>query len=206
MPSPTPRVLVLVSGSGTLLQALLDAVAAGDLAVEVVAVGADRADAYGLVRAQQAGVATFVHPLRKGADRAAWDEALTRLVADHDPDLVVCAGFMRLLGPVFLDRFGGRVVNSHPALLPSFPGAHGVRDALAHGVKVTGCTVFEVDEGVDTGRILAQEAVAVRDDDTEATLHERIKQVERRVLVDVVRALTAPQAGAGDGSRTEVGG
>jgi len=190
-PEPSRRVVVLVSGSGTLLQALIDEVDDGRLPIDIVAVGADRASAYGLVRARQAGVPTFVHPLPKGGDRAGWDAELTRLVASYRPDLVVMAGFMKLVGDAFLARFGGRTINSHPALLPSFPGAHGVRDALAYGVKVTGCTVFQVDEGVDTGRILAQTAVPVRDDDTEETLHERIKTVERRMLVDTVRTLTA---------------
>ena len=178
------RLVVLVSGSGTLLQALLDAQAAGALAAEVVAAGSDRPDAYGLVRAEQAGVPTFVHPPAKGADRAAWNAGLAELVARFDPDLVVSAGFMKLVGPAFLSRFA--MVNTHPALLPSFPGMHGVADALAHGVKVTGATLFAVDEGVDTGRILAQEAVRVLPDDTEETLHERIKVVERRILVDFV--------------------
>ena len=178
------RLVVLVSGSGTLLQALLDAQAAGALAAEVVAVGSDRADAYGLIRAEQAGVPSFVHPLVKGSDRAAWNAGLVDLVARFDPDLVVSAGFMKLVGPSFLSRF--TMVNTHPALLPSFPGMHGVADALAHGVKVTGATLFAVDDGVDTGRILAQEAVRVLPEDTEETLHERIKVVERRILVDFV--------------------
>jgi len=181
---------VLVSGSGTLLQSLIDEVEAGSLTVEIVAVGADRRSAYGLTRAIRAGVPTFVVPLAKGGDRAAWDEALAAQVASYEPDLVVLAGFMKLVGPAFLAQHGGRTINSHPALLPSFPGAHGVRDALAYGVKVTGCTVILVDEGVDTGRIVAQEAVVVADDDTEESLHERIKTVERRLLVDVVRTLT----------------
>ena len=178
------RLVVLVSGSGTLLQALLDAEAAGILTAQVVAVGSDRADAYGLARAEAAGVPTFVHRLAKGAHRAAWDAGLAELVAAHTPDLVVSAGFMKLVGPAFLRRFA--MVNTHPALLPSFPGMHGVADALAHGVKVTGATLFAVDEGVDTGRILAQEAVRVLPDDTVDTLHERIKVVERRILVDYV--------------------
>ena len=183
------RLVVLVSGSGTLLQALLDASAAGELRAVVAAVGADRPDAYGLTRAEAAGVPTFVHPLTKGADRAAWDAELTGLVAAHEPELIISAGFMKLVGPAFLARFGGRMINTHPALLPSFPGIHGVRDALAHGVKVTGATVFLVDEGVDSGRILAQEAVPVLPDDTEEVLHERIKIVERRLLVDTVNEL-----------------
>ena len=181
-----PRLVVLVSGAGTLLQALIDAQAAGTLAAKVVAVGSDRADAYGLVRASRAGIATFVQPLRGGDDRAEWDRALTDAVARHEPDLVVSAGFMKLVGAAFLARYAGRMVNTHPALLPSFPGMHGVADALAHGVKVTGATLFAVDEGVDTGRILAQEAVSVLPDDSVETLHERIKVVERRLLVDFV--------------------
>ena len=184
------RVVVLVSGSGTLLQALLDAADAGELDAAVVAVGADRADAYGLVRAEKAHIPTFVHPLAKGADRAAWDAELTGLVADYSPDLVVSAGFMKLVGATFLERFGGRMINTHPALLPSFPGMHGVRDALAHGVKITGATVFSVDAGVDTGQILAQAAVPVLGDDTEQTLHERIKVVERQMLIDTINNLS----------------
>ncbi len=183
------RVVVLVSGSGTLLQALLDA--QGEY--EVVAVGSDRSDAYGLVRAAEAGVATFTVPIRP--DRAEWDEILTRQVGRYRPDLVVSAGFMRLVGRHFLANYGGRFINSHPALLPSFPGMHGVRDALAAGVKVSGTTIFMVDEGVDTGRILAQRAVEVHDDDTEETLHERIKVVERELLVQVVNQLTEEQDG-----------
>lgn len=184
------RLVVLVSGSGTLLQAVLDASTAGQLNAHVVAVGADRADAYGLVRAEAAGVATFVHPLAKGADRAVWDAELTDLVAAFRPDLVVSAGFMKLVGPAFLDRFKGRMINTHPALLPSFPGFHAVRDALAHPVLVTGATVFCVDEGIDSGRILAQEPVRIEPGDTEAFLHERIKIVERRLLIDTVNQLS----------------
>lgn len=180
------RLVVLVSGSGTLLQALIDASLSGELDASVVAVGADRADAYGLVRAEKAGIPTFVVPLERGGDRAAWDASLAAQVAAHQPDLVVSAGFMKLVGPAFLARFGGRTINTHPALLPSFPGIHGARDALAHGVKVTGATLFLVDEGVDTGRILAQEPVRVLPDDTVESLHERIKIVERQLLVDAV--------------------
>lgn len=193
----TLRLVVLVSGSGTLLQALLDAAAAGELAGEVVAVGADRDGIEGLARAERAGVPTFVVRLRdvvdaSGAtDRAAWDAALTEAVAAHAPDLVVSAGFMKLLGPAFLARFGGRVINTHPALLPSFPGAHAVADALAHGVRVSGCTVFEVDAGVDTGRIIDQVAVRVEQGDTVETLHERIKVEERRLLLDTINTLAA---------------
>ncbi|WP_090046737.1 phosphoribosylglycinamide formyltransferase [Lentzea fradiae] len=184
---PTPaRVVVLVSGSGTLMQALLDAT---DLPIEVVAVGADRENIEGLKRAERAGVPHFAVKLRDHADRAAWDAALTEAVASYEPDLVVSAGFMKILGERFLARFGGRMINTHPALLPAFPGAHGVRDALDYGVRVTGSTVHLVDAGVDTGPILAQEAVVVEPGDTEETLHERIKVVERRLLVETVGRL-----------------
>ncbi|WP_089915024.1 phosphoribosylglycinamide formyltransferase [Lentzea albida] len=183
---PTPaRVVVLVSGSGTLMQALLDS----DLPIEVVAVGADRENIEGLKRAERAGVPHFAVKLRDHADRTAWDAALTEAVASYEPDLVVSAGFMKIIGERFLARFGGRMINTHPALLPSFPGAHAVRDALAYGVHVTGSTVHLVDAGVDTGPILAQEAVVVEPGDTEETLHERIKVVERRLLVETVGRL-----------------
>lgn len=183
------RLVVLISGSGTLLQSLLDAIAAGEVPAEVVAVGSDQGDAYGLQRARAAGVPTFAHPYAKGADRQAWDAALTELVAAYQPDLVVSAGFMKLVGAHFLARFGGRMINTHPALLPSFPGMHGPRDALTHGVKVTGATVFMVDDGVDTGKILAQEPVLVLPGDTVETLHERIKVEERRLLINTVTEL-----------------
>jgi phosphoribosylglycinamide formyltransferase-1 len=168
------------------MQALLDAT---DLPIEVVAVGADRENIEGLKRAERAGVPHFAVKLRDHADRAAWDVALTEAVAAHRPDLVVSAGFMKIIGPEFLARFGGRMINTHPALLPAFPGAHGVRDALDYGVRVTGSTVHLVDAGVDTGPILAQEAVVVEPGDTEETLHERIKVVERRLLVETVGRL-----------------
>lgn len=180
------RVLVLVSGAGSTLQALLDAAADPAYGGDVVAVGADRAGIEGLRRAERAGVPTFVCRLAEHADRAAWDIALTGLCAAYEPDLVVSAGFLKLAGPAFLGRFGGRFVNSHPALLPSFPGLHGPRDALAYGVKVSGCTLFLVDAGVDTGPVVAQRAVPVHDDDDEASLHERIKRAERAMLVDAV--------------------
>jgi formyltetrahydrofolate-dependent phosphoribosylglycinamide formyltransferase len=181
------RLVVLVSGSGTLLQAVLDA---ADLPVRVVAVGADRPGIEGLARAERAGVPGFVVRLKDHQDRAAWDRALTKAVAAHEPDLVVSAGFMKILGPEFLDTFGGRVINTHPALLPAFPGAHAVADAVAYGVRVTGCTVHLVDAGVDTGPIVAQEAVSVTPGEDVDALHERIKVVERRLLVDVIALLT----------------
>lgn len=185
------RVVVLVSGSGTLLAALLEAIETGAVPAQVVAVGADREGIEGLARAQRVGIPTFSHPYRKGSDRAVWDAELTELVAQHDPDLVVSAGFMKLVGPTFLARFGGRMINTHPALLPAFPGMHGPRDALAAGVKITGATVIQVDSGVDTGRILAQEAVRVLPGDTVTTLHERIKVVERRLLIETVTEFAA---------------
>ncbi|MFF6993670.1 phosphoribosylglycinamide formyltransferase [Streptomyces sp. NPDC008313] len=189
------RLVVLVSGSGTNLQALLDAVATqGSEAygAEIVAVGADREGVEGLARAERAGLPTFVCRVKDHATREEWDAALTEATAAHAPDLVVSAGFMKIVGKEFLARFGGRFVNTHPALLPSFPGAHGVRDALAYGAKVTGCTVHFVDDGVDTGPIIAQGVVEVREADYEdegAALHERIKEVERSLLVDVVGRL-----------------
>jgi phosphoribosylglycinamide formyltransferase-1 len=180
------RLVVLVSGTGTNLQALLDACADPSYGAQVVAVGADRKDIEGLARAERAGIPTFVLRVADFPDRDAWDRAFTDAVASFEPDLVVSAGFMKLAGAAFLDRFGGRYINTHPALLPSFPGMHGARDALDYGVKLTGCTLFIVDSGVDTGAIVAQRVVEVNDDDDEATLHERIKTVERSMLVDVV--------------------
>ncbi|MET8677817.1 phosphoribosylglycinamide formyltransferase [Streptomyces sp. NPDC004647] len=188
------RLVVLVSGSGTNLQALLDAIAADPegYGAEVVAVGADRDGIAGLERAERAGIPTFVCRVKDHPAREEWDQALADATAAYEPDLVVSAGFMKIVGKEFLARFGGRFVNTHPALLPSFPGAHGVRDALAYGVKVTGCTVHFVDDGVDTGPIIAQGVVGVREEDYAdggAALHERIKEVERRLLVDVVGLL-----------------
>jgi phosphoribosylglycinamide formyltransferase-1 len=177
-----------VSGTGTLLQALLDA-AGPDYPALVVAVGADRAGTAALRRAADRDLPTLVVELARHTDRASWDAALTEAVAAHRPDLIVTAGFMKILGPAFLDRFGGRIVNTHPALLPAFPGPHPVADALAHGVRVTGATMHLVDAGVDTGPILAQRAVEVLPGDTEQRLHERIKVVERRMLVEVVAEL-----------------
>ena len=183
------RLVVLVSGSGTNLQALLDACADPAYGARVVAVGADRDDIEGLARADRAGVPTFVRRVGEFASRDHWDRALADTVAGFEPDLVVLAGFMKLVGPELLDRLGGRVVNTHPALSPSFPGMRGPADALEYGVKVTGCTLFVVDAGVDTGPIVAQRAVPVEDDDTVETLHERIKVAERQMLVDCVGRL-----------------
>lgn len=187
---PVPaRVVVLVSGSGTLLQALLDATADPAYPAQVVAVGADRSGIEGLARAERAGVPTFVESVRAHPDRMAWNAALTATVAAHEPDLVVSAGFMKILGAAFLKELGCPMINTHPALLPAFPGAHPVADTLAYGVKVTGATVHLVDDGVDTGPVLAQAAVEVRPGDTVDELHERIKIEERRLLVGTVAAL-----------------
>jgi phosphoribosylglycinamide formyltransferase-1 len=186
VPDAPARLVVLVSGTGTNLQALLDACADPSYGAQVVAVGADRDGIEGLARAERHGVPTFVHRVKDHESRDAWDAAVTASCRAHAPDLVVSAGFMKLVGPAFLAAFGGRFVNTHPALLPSFPGMHGPADALAYGVKVTGATLFVVDAGVDTGPIVAQTAVPVLDDDDEPTLHERIKQAEREMLVAAV--------------------
>jgi phosphoribosylglycinamide formyltransferase-1 len=179
---------VLASGAGSLLRSLIEATAEPGYPARVVAVGVDR-DCPATDHADAAGIPHFRVALGDYPNRAAWDAAMTAAVAAREPDLVVSAGFMKIFGPAFLARFGGRIINTHPALLPSFPGAHGVRDALAYGVRVTGSTVHLVDEGVDTGPILAQEAVPVLPDDDEGTLHERIKVVERRLLAEVVAAV-----------------
>ena len=183
---PPARLVVLVSGSGTNLQALLDATGDPAYGARVVAVGADRDDIEGLRRAERFGVETFVHRVRDFPSRADWDVALAATVASYAPDLVVLAGFMKLVGPAFLLEQAGRTLNTHPALSPSFPGMHGPAEALAYGVMVTGCTLFVVDGGVDTGPIVDQRAVRVHDDDTVETLHERIKVEERRMLVESV--------------------
>lgn len=183
------RLVVLISGTGTLMQALVDAAADPHYPAEVVAVVADTAAAAGLQRAHAAGIPAVPVVLSAYPDRAAWDSALRDTVESFEPDWVVSAGFMRILGPDMLSAFPMRVVNTHPALLPSFPGAHAVRDALDHGVRVTGSTMHLVDEGVDTGPIIDQRPIPVDDDDDEASLHERIKVVERELLVDVVRRL-----------------
>ncbi|MEV5706682.1 phosphoribosylglycinamide formyltransferase [Actinoallomurus sp. NPDC052274] len=183
------RLVVLVSGAGTNLQALLDACVDPAYGARITAVGADRDDIEGLRRAERAGVPTFVVRVKDHPTRDAWDAALTDAVAAYDPDLVVSAGFMKILGKRFLDRFAGRVINTHPALLPAFPGTHGAREALEYGVKVSGCTAHFVDAGVDTGPIIAQETVPVLDDDDEDSLHERIKAVERPLLVGTVGRL-----------------
>jgi phosphoribosylglycinamide formyltransferase-1 len=180
------RLLVLVSGSGTNLQALLDASAEPGYGAEVVAAGADRDGTTGLARAADRGVPTFVVRVKDYASRDQWDAVLTDACARYAPDLVVSAGFLKLVGPRFLAEFGGRYINTHNALLPAFPGIHGPRDALAYGVKIAGATLHFVDVGVDTGPIIAQVSVPVLDDDDEDTLTERIKTAERRQLVSCV--------------------
>ncbi|MCL7460090.1 phosphoribosylglycinamide formyltransferase [Micromonospora echinofusca] len=188
-PASAARIVVLVSGSGSNLQALLDAGADPAYGARVVAVGADRDGIAGLDRAAAAGVPTFVERVADHPTREDWDAALTARVAEHRPDLVVSAGFLKLVGPHFLAAFGDRYLNTHNTLLPAFPGIHGPRDALAYGVKVTGATLFFVDAGMDTGPIVAQVAVPVRDDDDVETLTERIKEAERRQLVEQVGRL-----------------
>jgi formyltetrahydrofolate-dependent phosphoribosylglycinamide formyltransferase len=189
-PDPRARVVVLLSGTGSLCAALLEAADDPAYPARVVAVGSDR-DAAGLRHAARRGLPTFV--VRLAGDRADWDRALAAALAEHEPDLVVSAGFMRVVGPAVLARYEGRLVNTHPALLPAFPGAHAVRDALAAGVPVTGATVHLVDAGVDTGPVLAQREVPVEPGDDEATLHERIKTQERALLVETVAALATAQ-------------
>ena len=206
-PLPTsdlPRVVVLVSGSGTLLQALLDVAAAPAAVFRVAGVVSDRDGVAALDRARAAGVPTAVVSTKDFPDRPGFDAGVAKAVEVFGPDLVVLAGFMKILGPAFVTPFGARTINTHPALLPAFPGAHGVRDALAHGVKVTGTAVILVDDGVASGPIVAQRAVEVLDTDDEAALHERIKVVERALLVDVVtRMVTA--GWTVDGRRVRLG-
>ena len=193
LPTARARVAVLLSGTGSLCAALLAATDDPAYPAEVVVVGSDRA-ADGLEHARRRGIPTFTCALREHPDRAAWDRALAGALAAYRPDLVVSAGFMKLVGPAVLEAFGGRLINTHPALLPAFPGAHAVRDALAAGATVTGATVHLVDAGLDTGPVLAQREVAVRPDDDEARLHERIKDVERELLVETVAQLvTTPR-------------
>jgi phosphoribosylglycinamide formyltransferase 1 len=187
--APT-RLAVLVSGSGTNLQALLDRIAADPgFGGEVVVVGSDRRRAGGLARAEAAGIATVVEELGDHPDRSTWEAALRARLEEHRPDAVVLAGFMRILSAAFLGGWPDRVINTHPSLLPAFRGAHAVREALEHGVKLTGSTVHLVDEEVDHGPIVAQQAVEVREDDDEDRLHERIKHVEHELLPACVKLL-----------------
>ncbi|VEH80264.1 Phosphoribosylglycinamide formyltransferase [Corynebacterium kutscheri] len=179
----TVKIVVLASGAGTLLQSIIDQQGA----YQVVGVVSD-IDCAALERAQVAGIPTEIISLAESRDRDDWNTRLVAAVEKHNPQLVVSAGFMKIVGKEFLARYGGRTINTHPALLPAFPGAHAVRDALAYGVKVTGSTVHFIDEGVDTGEIIAQQAVDVRRGESEADLHERIKQVERKLIVSVLNS------------------
>lgn len=201
MNSPA-RIVVLVSGAGTNLQALLDACAESSYGARVVAVGADRDDIEGLARADRAGVPTFVAKVDDYTSREHWDRALGDKVGAFEPDLVVSAGFMKLLSADFLERF--LTLNTHPALCPAFPGMHGPRDALEHGVKVTGATLFVVDAGIDTGPIVAQVPVTVEEDDDVASLHERIKTAERAMLVDAVGRIASDGLSV-EGRRVRIG-
>jgi phosphoribosylglycinamide formyltransferase 1 len=198
------RLVVLASGAGTNLQALLDACAQEPYGATVVAVGADRTGIEALARAERAGIPVFTHRVGDHPSRAIWDRVLTESCAGHRPDLVISAGFMKLVGTDFLARFGGRFINTHPSLLPAFAGMHAVEDALAYGVKVTGCTVFFVDAGTDTGPVIAQAPVRVREDDDVASLHERIKVTERALLVDTVGRMVR-EGWSVDGRQVKVG-
>jgi phosphoribosylglycinamide formyltransferase-1 len=200
VPSSRARVAVLLSGTGSLCAALLDAADDPTFPADVVAVGSDR-DAEGLEHARRRGLPTFVCALADHPDRSAWDRSLAAELSAFAPDLVVSAGFMKIVGPAVLNAFGGRLINTHPALLPAFPGAHAVRDALAAGATVTGATVHVVDAGVDTGPVLAQREVAVLPGDDEARLHERIKHVERQLLVETVAHLGASGSKSQQGTR-----
>jgi phosphoribosylglycinamide formyltransferase-1 len=181
-------VAVLISGTGSNLRALLEAARHPDFPARIVVVGADR-DAEGLAHAEEFGIPSFTVRFRDFESREAWGDELGRQLDAWQPDLVVLSGLMRLLPPALVARYAPRIINTHPAYLPEFPGAHGVRDALAAGVSQTGASVIVVDDGVDSGPILAQERIAVLPDDTEQTLHERIKPVERLLLIDVVRRI-----------------
>lgn len=191
------RIVVLISGTGSNMVALVDACRRGEVPAEVVAVVADRQCA-GLAKASERAVPASVLDPASFPTRDDWSAALRDEVARHEPDLVVSAGFMRILAPVFVDAFAGRLINLHPSLLPSFPGAHAVRDALRAGVKVTGTTVHHIDHEVDHGAVIAQEAVAIEPDDDEEILHERIKGVERRLLPEVCRRFFEGRRGSGD--------
>ena len=180
------KLVVLISGSGSNLRALLEATSDESFPAQIVAVGADN-EASGLAHAREFGVPSFVVSPADYANRVSWGEALIAEVSSYSPDLVVCAGFMRILPANVVGAFSPNLINMHPALLPLYPGAHAVRDALADGATVTGATIHIVDEGVDTGPHLAQASVAVLAEDSEASLHERIKQVERQLLVQVVQ-------------------
>lgn len=181
-------VAVLISGTGSNLRALLEAARHPDFPARIVVVGADR-QADGLAHAEEFGIPTFTVPWHEHESREAWGAELAQQLAVWSPDLVVLSGLMRLLPAALVAQYSPRLINTHPAYLPEFPGAHGVRDALAAGVSETGASVIVVDDGVDSGPILAQERIPVRPGDTEHSLHDRIKPVERRLLIDVVRRI-----------------
>jgi phosphoribosylglycinamide formyltransferase-1 len=184
------KLAVLISGRGSNLAAIQHAIEAGRCAAQIQLVVSDRSSAAGLGFASEHGLRTAVCSMKDHTDRSAWDRALTDLVAEGEPDLIVLAGFMRLVGPAFLARFSRRVINVHPALLPLFPGTDGPEQALAAGVRISGCTVHLVDAGIDTGQIIAQAAVAVLQDDDVATLHARIQLAEHTLLPGVIHALS----------------
>lgn len=183
------KLLVLISGSGSNLRALLEATHSAEFPAEVIAVGAD-CEAAGLAHADEFDISTFVLPPADFDSREAWGEALIEAIDVFQPDLVVCAGFMRILPANVVRRFSPNLINMHPALLPLYPGAHAVRDALADGATETGCTVHIVDEGVDTGPVIRQVVVPIEEGDTEEILHERIKLVERNLIVATVRDIS----------------
>lgn len=182
------RVAVLISGAGSNLRALLDAATHADYPARVVVVGADR-EASGLAHAEEFGIPSFVVPWAGAPERERWGAELDAQLAAWQPDLVVLSGLMRLLPPASVARWSGRLLNTHPAFLPEFPGAHAVRDALASGARETGASIILVDEGVDTGPVVVQERVPILPADDEHVLAERIKTVERRLLIDVVRRI-----------------
>lgn len=185
MNTPSRQIVVMASGTGSLLASLLEAADRPDFPARIAAVITDR-ECRARDLADDRGIATAVVALRAYPDRATWGKALLAEVSGHRPDFIVAAGFMKILDSEFIAEYRNKIINAHPALLPSFPGTHAVADALAHGVRVTGSTIHLVDDGVDTGPILAQEPVIIRPDDDEQTLHERIKEVERELLVQVV--------------------
>jgi len=182
------RVVVLISGGGSNLRALLEAAQHPEYPARVVAVGADR-QADGLGHAEAFGIPSFVVPFTSFASREAWGDELLAQLREWEPDLVVLSGLMKLLPRQVVAEYGPAIINTHPAYLPEFPGAHGVRDALAAGATVTGASVIVVDDGIDTGPILAQRRVPIDPGDTESTLHDRIKPVERELLIETVRGI-----------------
>ena len=192
------RIVVLISGSGTNMEALADACDQGDVPGRIVAVVADR-DCLGLRAAEKREIPTVMLEPSSFESRDAWSEGLRDAVAEYEPDLVVSAGFMRILAPVFVDAFKGKLINLHPSLLPAFPGVHGPRDALAHGAKVTGTTVHFIDHEVDHGPIILQEAVRIEQNDTEDSLHERIKTIEHRLVPHACRLLLEGKVRVQDG-------